>query len=234
MKVFYRIYPDKPDNRPFADGDKRQLVRTCLNSFLESCRGAGHAIHLSFLLDGCPDDWASMAHYAAWGFERDIIILDGIGNKPSFLKQLDMALEGPGDEFVYFAEDDYLYRPMAVREMLAVSQYGSGLLTPYDHPDRYSRGDDRRFRDYIEVFERWHWRTIESTTMTFGGPRWIFQVHEDIMRKYACGGRMMWYPMWDKGQLLWSPIPSLATHVHDGVLAPCVDWEEEWRRVSVG
>jgi hypothetical protein len=155
--------------------------------------------------------------------------LDGVGNKPSFLKQIEVALDGPGDEFVYFAEGDYLYRPMAVAKMLGLNSVMGSFVTPYDHPDRYSRGDDRPMKSYIEIWNDWHWRTAESTTMTFGADRRVIADIYDIMQKHACEGRKMWYPILDRGhRLLWSPMPSLATHVQDGVLASCVDWEGVW------
>jgi len=179
-------------------------------------------------LDGCPDNWWSIVHYTAYDVPHEIIALDGIGNKPSFLKQLEMVLDGPDDEFVYFAEDDYLYRPKAVAKMLEFHEIMGSFITLYDHPDRYFRGDDRRFRDRIDVVAGCHWRTSESTTMTFGTQRWKLESVVHIMQEHACEGRKMWYPILDSKNSLWSPIPSLATHVQDGVLAPCVDWDKIW------
>ena len=234
MKVFYRIYPGKPVDRPFANGDKLKLVQGCLRSFLLSCVHSGVQIgHISFMLDGCPAVWKEMIHQAVPP-RQDAILhyaiteLDGIGNKPSFLKQLEWALNGPDDEFVYFAEDDYLYHPMAIAKMLKLSEMMGSFVSPYDHPDRYSRGDDRFVKSHIEVWDGWHWRTAESTTMTFGAPRHVIRKSADIMREHACEGRAMWYPILGKAQL-WSPVPSLATHAQDGVLAPCVDWEGMWK-----
>jgi len=191
--------------------------------------------HITFLMDGCPTAWSLAVHnivrpYSDEGaIEYDIVDLDGIGNKPSFLKQLEMALDGPDNEFIYFAEDDYLYRPEAVAQMIAFNKVNDSYISPYDHPDRYTRGDDRTMRSYVEVVDEWHWRTIESTTMTFGADRRVIMDVYDIIQKHACEGREMWYPILARGyRLLWSPMPSLATHVQDGVLAPCVDWDKIW------
>lgn len=232
MKVFYRIYPGKPDDRPFANGDKLKLVQGCLQSFMTSVAIAD--AHITFLLDDCPTAWALAVHdivrpYLHVGaVTYDIVELDGIGNKPSFLKQLEMALDGPDDEFVYFAEDDYLYRPMAVAKMLGFSNVmANSFITPYDHPDRYSRGDDRFVKSHIEVWDDWHWRTAESTTMTFGAPRELIKDNIHRIQYRACEGRGMWYSI-PAAYRLWGPIPSLATHVQDGVLASCVDWERVW------
>ena len=232
MKVYYRIYPGKPDNRPFADGDKLSLVQRCLRSFMASVAVAD--VHITFLMDNCPVSWWLAVHdivhpYFHIGTVRySIVELDGIGNKPSFLKQLEMALDDPCDEFVYFAEDDYLYQPEAIGRMMGIA--GIGLVTPYDHPDRYRRADNRP-DGFMRIMGDYHWRTHESTTMTFGIARTLLTEVQDIMREYACEGRKMWYPILDMGYKLWGPVPSLATHVQGDLLAPCVDWEEIWHSV---
>ena len=235
MRVYYRIYPGKPGNRPFADGDKLNLVQGCLRSFMASVAMAD--VHITFLLDDCPTDWVRavfdiMDPYSVITY--DIIKLDGIGNKPSFLEQLEMALDGPDDEFIYFAEDDYLYRPMAIAKMLSFARTGcDDFITLYDHPDRYRRGDDCHVKDHIEICDDWHWRTAESTTMTFGAWKDTIRKAVGVIRENACTGRGMWYPILSRqGFTLWSPMPSLATHVQDGVLAPCVDWEKIWNSAS--
>lgn len=231
MKVFYRIYPGKPDDRPFANGEKDRLMGVCLTSFLESCLQAKANIQLHVLLDGCPFSWKDAVHRIVRSYSCEGLIqytiddLGGIGNKPSFLKQLEMALDGRSNEFVYFAEDDYLYRPEAIGRMVGIA--GIGLVTPYDHPDRYLRSDNRP-DGALRIMGDYHWRTHESTTMTFGISHAILTEVQDIMREHACEGRKMWYPILDVGYKIWGPVPSLATHVHDGVLAPCVDWSEVW------
>jgi len=166
------------------------------------------------LLDGCSDYWQFEIHKVFLPFGQSLnqyqfVVLDGIGNKPSFLKQLEMALDGPDDEFVYFAEDDYLYRPMAVAKMLGIYHPNfMGFYSPYDHIDRYVRGDDRELNAGIIIADGWHWRTAESTTMTFGAPRHVIKKTADIIREHACEGRNMWYPIIDGSYILWSPIPS--------------------------
>ncbi len=229
MKVFYRIYPGKAENRPYAEGDKGRLMGVCLTSFLNSCWRARTLIDLCVLLDGCPRSWQAAVHEIVrpyTGLVRYTMTeLGGIGNKPSFLKQLEMALDGPSDEFIYFAEDDYLYHPEAIRRLVEIA--GIGLITLYDHPDRYVRNDNRP-DGALRVMGDHHWRTHESTTMTFGVTHAILAEIQGFVKDYACEGRGMWYPILDEGYKLWGPVPSLATHVHEGVLAPCVDWGKIW------
>lgn len=230
MKVYYRIYPGNADNKPFADGDKGTLMGVCLTSFLESCQQANVHTDLTILLDGCPSHWEDVVRSIA-GQERVVVTeLGGIGNRPSFLEQLEMVLTVQDDELVYFAEDDYLYRPEAISKLLYVyaMEKADSFFTLYDHPDRYFRDDDRDMVQRIKLAGAWHWRTVESTTMTFGASGGLIKATADIIRDHACEGRQMWYPLLDEGYDLWGPVPSLATHVHEGMLAPCVDWDEIW------
>jgi len=157
-----------------------------------------------------------------------VINLDSAGNKPSFQHQLDLALESEHGT-IYFAEDDYLYRPEAFLEISALAE-APVFWTHYDHPDRYIRSDNRDNNSpRVFVWDNWHWRTAESTCMTFGGPKHLFVETQDILREHGCTGRGMWYPIIDAGYELWSPIPSLATHLENGYLAMCVDWQEVLR-----
>jgi hypothetical protein len=38
--------------------------------------------------------------------------------------------------------------------------------------------------------------------------------------------------LFGKRYTLWIPVPSLATHMVSGLLAPYVDWEQEFRQIS--
>ena len=243
MEVFYRIYPGEEKGnaeRPFFPNDKLALTYVCLMSFVQSCAFATKSPRLTFILDGCQESWREMVKYVAslWDF-RDvrILTLDGVGNQPSFRFQLDLAPES-AEDIIYFAEDDYLYGQMAAQEMYRFAEQSDQFWTPYDHPDRYTRDDDRDGRDTrIQVVGDWqrladktwrhqgcHWRRVESACMTFGGQKRLFLENSELIREKACTGRDLWYPLLDEGYVLWSAIPALATHVRDAYLSMCVDW----------
>lgn len=240
MEVFYRIYPGSGDNRPFFDGDKLALTYACLMSFMESCVCSEQMPSgLTFIMDDCPLKWTGMiqriVEIAEFPHCIRVVTSPDTGNKPSFQHQLGLALESK-ESTVYLAEDDYLYRPEAIEKMSLFERhrnFGDAFFwTPYDHPDRYLRNDDRNGRiARVDIFGEngRHWRTVESACMTFGGPKHLFVEIQDILRKHGCTGRQMWYPIIDAGYKLWSPIPSLATHLESDHLAMCVDWQEVLR-----
>lgn len=245
MEVFYRLYPGNEKGnaeRPFFPDDKLALAYVCLMSFVQSCASTMESPRLTFLLDGCPEPWQDMVRHLSslWDFEDvRVLTLDAIGNAPSFRFQLDLALESQED-VIYFAEDDYLYRREAIREMYRFARQSDQFWTPYDHPDRYTRDDDRNGRatqigvvgewkklaDGTWQHKGWHWRRVESACMTFGGQKRLLEENEKLLRDLACMGRHLWYPLLDRGYELWSPIPALATHVRNAYLSMCADWRE--------
>lgn len=251
MEIFYRIYPGTElgnAERPYFKDDKLSLAYVCLLSFVESCAAANEQPRLTILMDDCPASWEDMVRSVVelWDFDHvHLVSFDGIGNQPSFRHQLDLAcgIRGRWEDIIYFAEDDYLYREEAVREMCRFAREHVDrdyFWTPYDHPDRYTRDDDRDGRaTFVDVVGKWteladgtwdhkgcHWRKLESTCMTFGGPRRLFADNADLLRTHACTGRYLWYPLIDEGYSLWGPIPALATHVRDAYQSMCVDWRK--------
>jgi hypothetical protein len=74
---------------------------------------------------------------------------------------------------VYFAEDDYLYRPEALPALYSAARdiSAAAFFTPYDAPDYYDHPAHRRYGARHER-DRWDvdgttWRAVRSTTMTY-------------------------------------------------------------------
>ena len=94
--------------------DKFSMVRDCSASLLAALKGVD--VRLVVILDGCGDEYAALFSGA------EIVRTDSIGNQATFAKQMEI-LCAADSEFVYFSEDDYLYRPEAFAAML---QFMSG------------------------------------------------------------------------------------------------------------
>ena len=111
------------------------------------------------------------------------------------------------------------------------------------------------YRSNIVLKSR-HWRTVSSTTMTFLTKKSVLRKAVNYLRLYSSIGD---YRMWlvltkirrtnlnlrqtlhlyalaggrlliGKPFKLWSPMPSLATHMVELYTAPCVDWNELIRK----
>ena len=135
------------------------------------------------------------------------------------------------DDLVYFAEDDYLYRPGALPAVhgAAARIAAAAFFTPYDAPDYYDLDVHRRYRKAHEP-DRWAvdgitWRAVRSTTMTFasrlGALRCVAPIHVlDARGRYPRD-----FDIWSGARHVRAPVPLgalaplLAPH-HPGPGAP--------------
>lgn len=208
----------------------------CLQSFLRAFEHVRDRASVTFINDGpMPED--RLAIMEKWG---KVVPFPGLGNSPSYRRTLAMVDELPDDSLVYFAEDDYLYTEEAFVKLLAAfdSLPEIDYVTLFDHMDRYIRNDDSR-RGYSRVYVAGglHWRTVESTCMTFGARTARLKQDAWIHRLGTVPGtprdRIIWRCTQGEKWFFWKfpkrtligPIPSLATHMDPEGLAPNVDWE---------
>src|ERR1700739_4266701 len=111
VAVAYRIYPKvakPPQSLPFGD-DKLRQAEICLRSFRNSLGSL--RVKLWAILDGCPQEYRTL--FQRYFAPEDLVLVEvnGIGNRATYAKQLEILLSQCDAEYVYFAEDDYLYLP---------------------------------------------------------------------------------------------------------------------------
>jgi len=226
---------------------------TALASFLRAAREAGPAVEVVFLNDG-----PLPGRVAGWMREAgEVVEAAGLGNSGSYRRALAEALarDWPETDLVYLVEDDYLHLPPALSILAEASTEipRASYFTLYDHPDRYRRADDAdRGRTRMFLGGGRHWRSVESTCLTYAArlgalrrDAWIHRwksrgtvpLDRDIWRAVQGLARYRWrFPR----RLLVSPLPSLATHLEREHLAPGVDWAEAaaearaWMEANLG
>lgn len=186
LAVAYRIYPKvaKPaQGLPFSE-DKLRLSEICVRSFKESLKGL--RVKLWVLLDGCPENYVGL--FTKYFDPEDLVLLrlPGIGNLPTFGKQIDILLNQLDSDLVYFAEDDYFYLPNQFHRMLDfLRAYGDvDFVSPYDHLDCYTLEIHRRPK-WLRVHGGNHWRTAASTCLTFLTRKQTLHRNEKIFRSYC-------------------------------------------------
>src|SRR3954451_13708426 len=111
IAIAYRIYPKvaRPAlGLPYSD-NKLRLAEICLHSLKKSLGNLRAKVWV--LLDGCSDAYADMFRRHFDEGDLTLIALPGIGNQATFGKQIEILLEQNDSEFIYFAEDDYVYLP---------------------------------------------------------------------------------------------------------------------------
>jgi hypothetical protein len=193
-----------------------------------------HLIH-----DGEPDE--ELFALAKWVGSTEI--LSEVGNSATFWRAMEYAFDLPDGDLVYFVEDDYLHLPDAlVKLMECRSALNADYITLYDHPVRYMPhypfGRDLPLRkNAVYMSGTHHWRTVESSCMTFAAtPKVlredvsIFDCH--VRQRRVPADRELFRHLLGLGQYedcqiprtLIGPIPSLATHLEEPWLAPILDW----------
>ncbi len=268
VAIAYRIYPGRARSSLQTFGDKLSTAEVCLRSLRESL-GSVKA-HVWIILDRCPDVYEEMCRRYFQPEELEIVRPIQGGNAATFALQFKILMEQKHAEIVYFAEDDYLYRPGQFPSMIEFLTTSSDVdfVTPYDHPDAY-RLPVSMSKATLRVASGLHWRTVSSTCLTFATRRVLLPRVKRLFDSYSQRNydSSIWHALtkigishwiahplqvgasvaslkiaaktvlygwtqllFGRSYTLWSPIPSIATHLQEGDLAPNVHWLNEDER----
>lgn len=103
------------------------------------------------------------------------------------------------------------------------------IIHPPDYPDRYKPRE--RQRSYIFLSQYCHWRQISNTTFSFLAEVKTLRQFRGALEHSATGAndgylsRMVFARDRFAGRALClSPIPGVATHMHEEAMTPLVDW----------
>ena len=118
------------------------------------------------------------------------------------------------------------------------------LITLYDHTARYQGSGDITFgRDRIAVSPSVaeggkdgyaHWRTMESTTCTWGCSRDTYEKIKGHVKRYGLQDREFFRFLYTDLKLrLWASIPGFSTHVHEPFMSPLINWSEVADEISI-
>jgi hypothetical protein len=266
VAIAYRIYPKVSKVPPIFKDSKYHLAQLCLRSFKASLGDL--KVKIFALLDGCPSEYRQLFTELFQPQDLEIIELDSVGNQATFALQLKLLLEQSFSEVVYFAEDDYFYQPNEFPAMIsylkAAQHKDVDFISPYDHLDFYT-SPLHQHAVQLRVAEK-HWKTSNSTCMTFLTTKSVLTQTQTVLQSYAKGNFdvSMWLSLtkyqifnplllikyyrtdkflyqvfkktWRYGwrQILfgrtwqlWSPVPSIATHLDRDYLAPTIDWQQK-------
>ena len=150
--------------------DKFKMVEATTSSLAKALEGI--KVKLFVILDGCPNNYEVLFESIFSNMpdvDYEVILTPAIGNHATYAKQVELLSSVADDaKFVYFSEDDYIYKPEAFRAMIGVLMYdGVDFATPLDHPDRYSHLVPERLRVEIRASPYCHWREVGTTCCTF-------------------------------------------------------------------
>jgi hypothetical protein len=240
------VYSLHQTPRPF-NLDKRNLIKICFESLYNSVKDYPHKI--TILGDRLSDEMQDFFR------QYPVTLLnEELGNDKSIRRQIEIALESPEDEWIYFVEDDYLHTPDAFKwidDFIANrKQYMSNkrlsrqirsvkvqldnrplvIHTP-DYPDRYLP----RYLTFSMIFlsKYCHWRQIRNTTFTYLMEGKTVRKYKDVLLRSSIGAddgflsRKLFAGLrLGNKALCVSPIPGVSTHMHEEVMTPLVNWEK--------
>jgi len=169
-------------------------------------------------------------------YDTEKIFRTSHGNSNSFFCVLDFAIKNfNDDDILYFAEDDYIYKPNApeiIEEGLRISDYSSG----YDHPDKYvnySEGGDNPFIENggeltrVVTTQSTHWKYTNSFCMTFASTVQTMKEDYHVFKSHNAHDFPIFRELIEsKNRKLASCIPSVSTHGETHYMAKFVDWEK--------
>lgn len=171
-----------------------------------------------------------------------VVEFTGGTDAKSIMFQIKYILEQPwSDETIlYSLEDDYLHRPgwtTILREGLGPIAHPTlsfDYITLYDHRDKYEWVElYRELVSKIGFTQSVHWRTVPSTTNTWAALMWTFRSDAAIFKMFQNQDNEKFKTLTRLGRTVASCIPSWSTHVHPAYMAPCIDWENYARSLSV-
>jgi hypothetical protein len=223
--VIYRISPYPNGKSPIFSKNKYALVKFCLDSFIKAFSQIKP--YVIFVLDSCPLEYQTLINSYS-GIKSEIIELDKAGNKGTWYAQIDIAKLLNSESYVYFAEDDYYYLPNAGKRLMkALEKYD--FVTLCDHANYYEKPMVNK-RKIIELIDDYHWKSCESSCLTFGTKVNLVKKYENLFKKYGTFDHPLWMEIGEKRHLIFGPLPSLCTHLVKGQLAPGIDWKSIWKK----
>jgi len=261
ITIAYRIYPWISKSPYFYSDDKLKLSGLCIKSLKLSLWNLQSKIY--FLLDNCPEEYKIMI--LNYFKESDVEFLEykWIWNLKTFEKQIEILLNQNYSEYIYFAEDDYLYLPNSFEIWLsAIKEKWVDFVSLYDHIDNYNL-DFQKIKSNIKIFWNYHFRSNSSTCLTFLTTKQTLKKTKNTFMSYCKWNYdyCLWisltkynifnffnkmnfllllraYFYWfisiffKKRYNLYTPMPSLATHLESTWIAPCVDWQNYFDKIK--
>ena len=217
MIVYYRLAGHKSSlskPSPILKDNLLALHTLCMQSFVKALEEVKPK--MVFLLDYCNEDYDRMIESLV-PFEKEVRHT-AFGINETCLLQYTLY-ERSNEDKVLFQEGDYLFVPKTGKE---IEQALDTLpfLSPYDHPDKYETEKE----PYVKVVNGRHWKQTISTTATFATRREHFLKYKDSFYKWGYLDHKRWVEIADNGGTLFTPLPSIATHMVEDFMAPHINW----------
>ena len=241
------------DLKRYCGADKPEVTRRCVASLIDTLNHAkatvpGLELELQVFDDHSDEQSVQdlKDNLSRATFQTQLTHLETKGIMPSILKCYEHGRDN-GKDWVYFAQDDYLYDETAVAKMLKASEEFSQntgrpvSIYPFNDPFKY-QPVNVVVRSHIVRSSDRHWRTQIMTASCFMTHISIIRdewhLFEKMGKTEVCGtmeDESINQLFRSRGYYLFVPIPSLALHMQYCTEEdPLMDWRLWWDKYDNG
>lgn len=212
MKIFYRVSPFLSSHPNPLGADKKKIVYECFNSFKKNITDQ----EVTIISDNVPTDWYEL-------FRSFNVLKSKTGNVATFHRQLEEVFKLDDEEKVFLVEDDYLWTKGSIEKIERALDYVD-LVSPYDHPGHYIEDRFKNEPKRMILIDTQTYREAPSNTLTFACRAKIIKNNVRVIKRFGINDHGMFQELQRLGTIMYVPVPSLATHLVEGLLAPNVEW----------
>lgn len=230
--------------------DKKTIIKASFFSLYQSLQGYDYSIDIvgDRLSDEMLDYFSNFRNIVVHNHTN------GLGNDGSIRETLRLATTFDENDWVFFCEDDYLFTPNAMEVIDTLIQERTTVLAmensftfpnmfigkletkplmifPSDQPSYYNH--KRKYHSLLFSTSNSYWRQIPTVTFTFLMEGKYVRKYFDLLYRTSYGANDFYISYTLIGKLFYkfrpfltiTPMPSVAAHLHEGVLSPLMDWE---------
>ena len=195
LDIFYRYAPNNLMwnstgrwKRIVPNINKRDLILTSINSLKKSIIKFSSHNQIKITINLISDSSDKKFNESILKLLDDNLIKINFietkieGNRGSYLESCDQAENS--EDLIFFIEDDYIFEENCIEEMIITYSRLSTIfnndvfLCPSDYPFYY----DSSYKTSIYIGNKFKWRTVEETLLTFMMSRSLFDRHKKNIR----------------------------------------------------
>jgi len=213
MKVIYRASSVLSSNPNPLGRNKDVILETCFESFLKA---KTNDMEIIFTVDRLSEKHRKM--FGKYG--KLVDTKTGMQNNRNMAFKI--AMEEPNEDKILFVEDDYLWVPKCLSKLDQVLNKCK-LFSPYDHPAHYLEDRFKYQGKKMFMHENCTYRQAPSNTFTFACRASVLKQNRSLFME-TWGDHETFVGLGELGYEMYVPVPSWATHLVTGLLAPNIDW----------
>ena len=244
LDIFYRFAPNNVMwnstnrwKRIVPNINKKDLILTSLNSLKKSIIKFISQNQIKVTINLISDSSEKKFNDSIFKLLDDNLIRINFietkieGNRGSYLECCDQAENS--EDLIFFIEDDYLFDENCIEEMIITYSRLSTIfnndvfLCPSDYPFYY----DSSYKTSLYIGNKYKWRTVEETLLTFMMSKDLFERYKKNIRLVGEKENVPFEkPLHEiyKNNPCFSPVNSLSYHISRDHPATTEDWIKIW------